>query len=190
MNVRLVPVVLVAIAFALCGPGCETLPQPEPESGPVASAGQTAAVEEQPGEAPPYATPIDNVYVEAAAFGATCERPFEVYRPTALPKGFVLVDAVWDEPADGVPGDLRVVYAHEGASIIVQVTAGDIGDVAPLTSLVWGESGEVPVYDDAWAKSYIAIHPSDSGFTPVVRTLGVSLDELADVLSSMVPVEP
>jgi len=79
MNVRLVPVVLVAIAFALCGPGCETLPQPEPESGPVASAGQTAAVEEQPGEAPPYATPIDNVYVEAAAFGATCERPFEVY---------------------------------------------------------------------------------------------------------------
>jgi hypothetical protein len=72
----------------------------------------------------------------------------------------------------------------------VGVAVGDIGEAEPVATLPWGDAGEVAVYRDAWDDSFIAILPSASEYTPVVRTVDITIGELTAVLGSMTRVEP
>lgn len=170
---------LLVALLAACAPGGQSA-EPEPEATPT-----PAPAAEQPAD-------LDRAYLDAAAFGAGAEPPFDVYYPAFLPEGFALSDAVWvdpDDPGDAAPG-LYVTYKRDTHRIGVGVAVGDIGDTEPVATLPWGDAGEVAVYPDAWEDSYIAIFPSGSKYTPVVRTVDITIGELTAVLGAMTRVEP
>jgi hypothetical protein len=169
-------------AFALLGgaPGCAAAPGETDESTP-ASAEVTG-------------TPVvsgDEAYAVAAADGASYDPPFQVFRPTWLPEGFEM-RSTWYEPASATDGSggLLVSYTRGDASIKVAVGIGDIGVDSPVARVAWGTVSECDVYEDAWSDSYIALYPSSGVYTPNVRTINVSLDDLERVLASLEAVEP
>ena len=139
------------------------------------------------------AAQLDQAYLDAAAYGAAADPPFDVYYPAYLPEGFALTEATWVNPDDvptGESGGLYTTYVRDEAVIAVGVAVGDIGEATTVATLPWGGAGDVPVYPDAWEGSYIAIGPSASAYRPVVRVQGVSLGELTAVLGAMTRVTP
>lgn len=145
-----------------------------------------------PGPAAEQPADLDTSYLQAAAFGAGASPSFDVYYPAFLPEGFTLTEAKWVAPESargGTPG-LYVTYEQDARRIGVGVAAGDIGQAEPLATLPWGAAGDVPVYRDAWKDSFIAILPSASEYTPVVRAVGVTMGELTAVLGAMTRVAP
>jgi hypothetical protein len=170
---------LTAALLAGCTPGGQSSDaDPEPTASPAPAA-------EQPAD-------LDQAYLDAAAFGAAYDPPFEVYYPAYVPDGFALAEAIWvdpDDPGDRTPG-LYVTYERDIHRIGVGVAVGDIGEAEPVATLPWGDAGEVAVYRDAWDDSFIAILPSASEYTPVVRTVDITIGELTAVLGSMTRVEP
>jgi hypothetical protein len=179
---RFTSMAVALLALALLA-GCTSGGQPA-EADPEATAAPTPAAE-QPAD-------LDRAYLDAAAFGAAYDPPFEVFYPAYLPDGFTLAEAVWadpDDPGDRAPG-LYVTYERETDRIGVGVAIGDIGEAEPVATLPWGGTGEVPVYPDAWDDSFIALYPSSSEYTPVVRTIDVPLGEFTALLGAMTRVEP
>jgi hypothetical protein len=183
---RLAVAILVVVFMALavgCASGDSTA---EVEST------STAQPDSQPSSEAPAVT-IEQAYRDAAAYGAARERPFEVFYPAYLPNGFTLDKAEWIDPDDVPEGrapGLYVTYTRDESVIGIGVAMGDIGESEPVATLPWGSTGEVSVYRDAWENSYIAVYPSSSEYTPVVRTIDVTLGELTAVLGSMTKVEP
>ena len=158
--------VLVLAIAAGCSPA-EEAPAPEPE---------------------PQQPQLAQAYYDAAAFGASYQPPFDVYWSSKVPEDLALVEATWTTPTPDpapVPGDLTVVYEQGKRSVTVGVAVGDVGDEQPLETLAWGSDGEVSVFPDAWDLSYIVIGPSASDYRPYVRTIGISLAELEEVLAGM-----
>jgi hypothetical protein len=182
-------VLLLAAATACSSPGDDTMP--------VAEVGETSAdpaagpSAEGPAEPEPLGISEEEAYALAAADGAAYDPPFSVYRPLWLPEGFAF-ESAHHVPADATDGSggLLITYAAGDAIITVGVGIGDIGDVAPVTRTAWGTYGECSVYDDAWDDSYIALAPTSGAYTPNVRTVGVSLEDLERVLGNLELVEP
>jgi hypothetical protein len=169
----------LAFALALGTAACS----PPRESGEE----ESAPVSDEDG-ANPYDVPE---YALAAADGASFERPFQVFRPTWLPEGFEVADVSYIPPGDasGASG-MNVAYQAGTAVVNVGVTVGDIGEDTPTTAYAWGAYGSADVYEDAWDDSWIALFPSASEFTPNVRTVGVSTEDLERILVGMELVEP
>ena len=141
---------------------------------------ETAGSEPQP--------QLAQAYYDAAAFGASYQPPFDVYWSSKIPEDLALVEAVWTTPTPDpapIPGDLTALYEQGERSVTIGVAVGDVGDEQPLETFVWGSDGDVAVYPDAWDLSYIAIGPSQSDYKPYVRTIGLSLAELEEVLAGM-----
>ena len=160
-----VAVLLLAVA-AGCSPA-EEAPAPEPE---------------------PVQPQLAQAYYDAAAFGASHQPPFDVYWSSKIPEDLALVEAIWTTPTPDpapIPGDLTALYEQGERSVTIGVAVGDVGDEQPLETFVWGSDGDVAVYPDAWDLSYIAIGPSQSDYKPYVRTIGLSLAELEEVLAGM-----
>ena len=152
-----------------------------------------APAEETPTPDPEPAQPqLSQAYYDAAAFGASYQPPFDVYWSSGIPEDLALVEAVWTTPTpdpDGLPGDLTVMYEQGERAVTIGVAIGDIGDQEPLDTFVWGAAGDVPIYPDAWDLSYIAIGPSAAEYKPYVRTIGLSLAEVEEVLAGLEVVE-
>ena len=70
------------------------------------------------------------------------------------------------------------------------VAIGDVGEDSPEAEMAWGTEGPCAVYEDAWDNSYLALGPGGWSYTPNVRTVGVSLDDLERLLASIERVEP
>ncbi len=152
------------------------------------AAGCAPAEEATAPEPEPVQPQLAQAYYDAAAFGASYQPPFDVYWSSAIPDDLALVEATWTTPTPDpapMPGDLTAVYEQGERSVTVGVAVGDVGDEQPLDTFAWGAAGDAPVYPDAWDLSYIVVGPSPADYKPYVRTIGLSLAELEEVLAGM-----